>query len=227
MKSNAHHGMSLVEVLVAIALAGIMAMITIPQFLVSSPQASGNEISKIEQIMQQVAMAVQVYQGQTGEPLDFDATSLDSIIYTYGNYFARKTIASSPERMYYLLEDGTRITITPKVFNTGVLTEYPATTLPITQWADPDASSTEYYCGNYDSRECFYMDINGSRPPNTFGPSGDIVPFRVDPESGNIRTLYQWHAEDFPGLTNAQRCKFVSVYDMVTSAPGTDAAECQ
>ena len=81
------------------------------------------------------------------------------------------------------------------------------------------------FCGDYTQNECFYVDSNGRTGPNeislyTVPPQperwGEIIPFRVDPVSANIQTLYQW--EQSRGVTAPILCKYMTAYDQALGA---------
>lgn len=228
MRGNRQTGTTLLEITVAIAIVGILAILTMPKMLSNQAELGRTSVNKADQIMQQVALALQNYQNDTGKPLDFTITSLESIFYNYGNYFAYKQVnAGPPVLKYFLLSDGSRIVIgtptdmTAKLFSIGSgppasLPEYIPAPISTTLWTDPDTPAAEGYCGDYPQDQCFYIDLNGQDPPNKVAPGGDIIPVRVEPFTGRIATLYRWEVDEM-GRSSPSSCDFASVYDFKTN----------
>ncbi len=220
-----HPGMSLVEVLIALALAGLLAMLTIPKFLAGNKETTNNIVGKTEQNMQQVVSAFQLYEKQSGQSVNLNNVSINAIIFNFGSFMAYKKAEDTPIlKTYFLMQDGTRLTTEPRLFSTATATlpEY-SNPLPLTpeNWADPDTPNVPGYCGDYPANQCLYLDLNGRKTPNRIGKGGDIVPIRIDPSTKRIQTLYQWAKEDRGDNFNA--CAFVSVYDRISEFPGTTA----
>ncbi len=222
-----HSGMSLVEILIAIALTGLLAVLTIPKFIVSQDKLTGNNTGKFEQILQQIVLSVQLYEDESGDAVNLNNITYEKIIQDYGNYFIFKNVNGPPNAgpliNYFLLPDGTRITAQPQLFSQGYMynmTEYNPPPLS-DQWQGT-GFGTSQFCGQYLQRECLYVDINGQKPPNTIGKFGDIIPIRIDPGSGKAQTLYQWTLSE-SGLPQATICKFVSSYDVQTRVAGASA----
>lgn len=245
---NKSPGMSLVEVLIAVALTGILAIYAVPKML-STPNTNSSTMGQVDLVMQQVALTLEVYQALQGKTVDLQAVSLDSLFYDYGNFFAYKGVSGA---QYFLLHDGSRLTTNPGIYAGAYpvpFPEYGATGLTNTLLRDPDYAAaptaegdelTNGYCGDYtstystsspytalvprtwsDENQCLYLDVNGKKPPNQIGKTGDIIPIRIDPANGRIRTLYQWHVED--GRAAVIACRFVSSYDIYADAPGASA----
>jgi prepilin-type N-terminal cleavage/methylation domain-containing protein len=215
-------GMSLVEVLIALAIAGLVAMLTIPKFLAGNKEANNNVIGKTEQNMQQIVNAFQVYEKQTGQSVNLANVTSNAIIYNFGSFMAYKKAEETPIlKTYFLMQDGTRLTSEPRMFSTTTtnLPEY-ANPLPLsdTNWNDPDTPNNPGYCGDYPANQCLYIDITGRKAPNRIGKSGDIIPIRIDPSTKRIQTLYQWEKEDRGAAYDA--CRFVSAYDRISEFPG-------
>ncbi len=214
------HGMSLIEVLIAITLTGVIAMLTLPKFLISQESINRNTANKTEQLMQALAVTMETYQDQTGLDLDPATVPYENVILNYGNYFAfKETNVGGPE--YFMLSDGSRLTTDPGLFNSPLtLPDYQPAVLLNTNWKDPAGGPG--YCSIYPAIECLYLDINGRKPPNTIGRYGDIIPIRIDPATGEVKTLYQWAViQDI--WTPLQRCPFLSSYDLLTDVFGAAA----
>lgn len=213
-------GISIIEILIAITLTGLLAVLTIPKILPDQNSARKTTISRTEQLMEQVAASVQLQAANRGsapsdsDPIDFTATSLDAILQNYGTYFIFKTVNPGPPAVnYFLMSDGSRITTTPQLFSTGALADYPANLVTNQTWG------VNGFCGSFPQNQCIYLDINGATLPNMPGRNGDLVPVRVNPATGEVKTLYQWAAEN--GMAN--QCKYVSSYDVYAGVNGATA----
>jgi type II secretory pathway pseudopilin PulG len=213
--------MSLVEILVAIALAGLLAMLVLPKFRATNEEVMSTKVGKTAQTMQLLVTAVQLYEKQTGTRADLNQVSLDTILQTDGNYFAYKNVAMTPLSLnYFLMADGSRLSTQPELFVSSdtPLPEYDATDLTPSLWANQNTGA-ESFCGDYPQSQCFYVDINGRLPPNKVGKDGDIIPLRIDPASNRVQTLYAWERED-RGQNQWNKCSFVSIYDLQNDPAG-------
>lgn len=266
-----HVGMSLVEVILAMSIVGILATLTAPQFLKNISTDSGPDLGRVEQMMQQIRKSIDLCTEETGQPVskcidpnnrDPNNIDMQSILMGYSNYFILKKNAVSQSvdsggpiaepsgpptgwvfYDYFLMPDGSRLTTNPTVFMNANF--YPPTkpagstkliASPINQkmngWATA-ATNAPGLCGTYpghrkpnltETREsrsqlnsykwnqCLYLDVNGGETgPNDIGPGGDIIIFRVDPDSLTIRTLYQAMLDD--GFTDCRDNPYYSAYD--------------
>lgn len=214
-------GITLVEILVMLALAGVLAVFTIPKFVASQTETMRGSLDKTEQAIQALAIALQNYQDTAGETLDLDQVSYETLFYNFGNYFSYRTIVDPTDR-YFLLSSGARLTANAMLFYSENLPEYKPRPLT-TEWNDPNTLGS-FFCGEYSTNECVYIDINGEALPNKTGKNGDLVPLRIDPDTGRIQTLYQWHVEEHASLGISAICRFVSYYDVGRGA--TNANQC-
>lgn len=215
-------GLSLVEIMIAIVLTGVLAVLTFPKFVASQEEAFNTQVGQVDQLQQMIVMALQNYENVTGQSIDLNSTSYERIFYNYGSFMAYKRISDTHN--YFLLSDGSRLTQSAVLFSKDIthakFPEYAGTSgLDDREWGPPP---NQRYCGMYDSKECLYIDVNGRMPPNKIGKTGDIIPFRIDPETLRIKTLYQWHYEEHLDAMDppVRICNFISSYDMETGAPG-------
>jgi type II secretory pathway pseudopilin PulG len=228
--------MSLVEIMIALVLTGILAILALPKFLASQEEAHNRQIGKVDQIQQAVVMALQNYEDTTGTSVRPASVSYERIFYNYGSFMAYKRYGTgSTAPRYYLLHDGTRLTMSMQPYMLTVtnanLPEYNPIPVTTTRWRGNSYGANSPYCGAYPANECVYIDINGKEKPNKVGPQGDLVPLRVNPESLQIKTLYMWHYDEWYDMGPnagpmplAEVCRFVSSYDVETGAP--DAESC-
>jgi len=278
-------GVTMIEILIGIAIAGLLAILAVPKFLHTQTEVSSASAGRVEQVMEQLALTYKMYQSANDQQINLTWGGNGSWCYptndpyeyifqTYGNYFAFKLVNSIqqsavcsnapaiPLTQYFLLPDGSRLTTRPELFADSAysLPEYSPSPL-VAQWnAIPVAKiyqpaqaggncgddqhvcnmaypalpaspvfSTAYdyitgYCGNFDQRECLYIDINGKALPNTVGPTGDIVPLRINSQTGQVQTLYAWEVQDgyVPAATGANAhgtaCTYASFYDVADGA---------
>lgn len=219
-------GLSLVEILIAMGIVSLMAVLMVPKVINATTKIQAGSVGKTEQIMALLSKTLDMYTTDTGLELTLTGSSTDNlsdILYEYGNYFIYKSYLDSGGApiSYYLLQDGSRLSGTAKLFTaTTIISDYnPGTGVLANNW-----NGTSNYCGNFDDKQCLYYDYNGKTLPNTIGKKGDIIPIRVEPETGKIRTLYEWMRVTNPTMSAATLCRYVSAYDVEAGAPG--AASC-
>lgn len=224
-------GITLVEIIIAIAIAGILAILAFPKIISGNQVANTRYIHQVEELMQQMVLAVDNYEKENGVSYKTSPPgtypSLEWILFHYSNYFAYKQITE--DRKYFLFPNGSRLMTQPENFMVAPFPEGISTIYrPYLkeQWADPDTG--EGYCGDYSQSECFYIDINGIENPNELGLTGDVVPLRIDLETKSVRTLFQWEralraSSDLGGIT--ELCRFASRYDVEIGALTSDEAK--
>lgn len=202
----------------AISLTGIMAVVTIPK-VISAPILV-NEITdqQLLTVVEEVEKAISY-----NVPVDLVSITYHTIFLQNGNYFLLKGAGSYS---YFLQLDGARITAFPELFApASPLTEYATSGLTDTQWKDPIATESTY-CGEFHQTQCLYVDLNGKKAPNQIGGNGDIIAIRIDPATGEAKTLYEWAIDPVlhpTPLTTAQQCAFVSIYDVMSGVSGASS----
>lgn len=210
-----HCGITLMEIIVAISVVGILSVLLIPKMLSTDDDLKVLTVKRTEDVIANVQNALTVYQDTTGNPLNFGTVPMLTIFRDYGHYFSSK-VGTLPNQYYYYLSSGSRVTFHNVLFfSTPTAAEYtppPIGPLDINNpWRDPDTDTGT--CGDYPDNQCFFIDVNGAKTPNATGTEGDLVPVRVDPTTGSARTLYEWERDDI-GLTPPVLCRFVSQYNM-------------
>lgn len=215
--------------MIALVFAGILFILVAPklQFGDVDTQLIRN---RTDMVVVSVANAIDLYRQSTGATLNFASVPLETIYVDYGLYMAQKGNWPSGLR-YFLQTNGARLTMVPEVFHmhTGPngYREYMRRgstncwVLGLQQWG-PSAGG-DGFCGDFSANECFYVDSNGRTGPNEISlynvtPErwGEIIPFRVDPATGNIQTLYQW--EMSLGVTAPTLCRYMTAYDQALGA---------
>lgn len=223
-------GLSLVEILIALTFAGLLAVLTLPKFLVSDGEVQRSTVAKVEQIMEQLISITQYYANSRGipidsvSPIDLATDPYESIMTQYGNYLIKKPVTIGASTYYYFfLASDSRLTVNPQLFLTGTPLYSPAP-LPVNKWRDYSGGTASSYCSQYNQNECLYLDLNGPKPPNAIGKGGDIIPIRINPNTGEVRTLYQWAIDpSSAATTQTNACQFVSAYDVNAKITGASA----
>ncbi|MCA9807362.1 MAG: type II secretion system protein [Cyanobacteria bacterium HKST-UBA06] len=205
-------GITLIEIILAFVIVGILSVLLIPKLVVSDSDVQSNTIGRTTSTMNAMQNALEAYQAHTGTSLDFNTVGLRSIFANYGKFFALKETAP---RHYFLFTNQTRIFFTNDlIFGGSTTDEYNPAPLGAVAASNPwrNPATNTGTCGSYSDNQCFFADLNGEAGPNAVGIGGDLIPFRVDPASGTIRTLYDWQKNDI-GTTGATLCRFASAYD--------------
>lgn len=218
-------GMSFVELLVALALTGVIALIVSPKML-STVDTNKRTVEKIDQILQEVAMVLEIERSNQGiitEDIQlitsdpYFKSSLYQSLRRYGHYLkiyhTQNPATPSPTQYYFLYPDGTRLSATPEVFSRfSPLTEYKNGGLGAGMWGP-------YFSGITGTvATAFAIDINGKAPPNKPGKNGDLILFVVDPATGNIQSHFQAmykNDDTYPpnGSPPSYLCAYYSIYD--------------
>jgi prepilin-type N-terminal cleavage/methylation domain-containing protein len=227
--SKPRRGFSLIEVLIAIALSGVLAALSIPYVL---PKQPNNVTGAVDSVRQALTLAVNQIQmlnettGQTSyynlDSLDFAVSTLNDVYSRYGNYFIYKLLRDTPTPpvTYFLLPDGSRMTSNAAVFYfTNSPTFFPLKDDYAQSGFTPGLYGEDQFnhCGGFGtgSLRCMYVDINGIKPPNRVGRTGDIVPLAVDIHTEKVQSLYQWALDSNVASVgvSAAACRYYSVYD--------------
>lgn len=262
---NAIKGTSLLEIVIAIAIAGLLAMVSMPKFVNSQRDLGAEHTDKVDQLMQMLVSSFENYQAATGKsiemprPVNAYGNVIDTaneyndgpntnnnwlynyyekIFHNYGSFMGYRRTGTQAK--YFIMPDQSILAFDARKFSNASATfnsEYWHSTRSAlgNEWKDASysyvadnnniVSDVSAFCGEYHSDECIFVDVTGKYGVNKIGIHGDIVPLRMDPANMQIKTLYQWHYEDFVvggSMTQAAACRFVSFYDVAKNAPGVD-----
>lgn len=211
-----HRGYTLIEILTAMVIVGVLALFSVPALISTTAKTSGNQVGKTETLIQSFVTVVDNYEAETNNqftPADIAAPGYISPTNLFGQYGSYLNLQQSGGVTYFLLHDGSRFTTNVNLFKQAAL-GYTAAASADTQWNGADLDA----CGNQSPLECFYYDYNGRKPPNAIGKDGDIIPLHFDATTDSVKTLYAFQLEQ-----GAPDCKYVSSYDVYTNTQGASA----
>ena len=200
-------GFTLAEVMISMAIIGLMATMMIPQVVNQSGDKQNKQISQsVETMVQQLSSAIYNYQQvnaysdeelegyispSSGTPL----LTYTSIFYYYGNYFSYKQKSTTGAKYYYFM-DKSRLAFDPVFY-----TEANAAAIN----ADIDSNCRNGTTQNY----CAYLDYNGRTGAGIVSDSGDVIPLYINPETHSVQTLYEAKGN------NANASSLCSAYDRI------------
>jgi len=209
-------GYTLIEILTAMVIVGLLAMFSVPAILSTTTKHANNSVGKTETMVQSFVTMVQNFEASTANQYDPTGMSIAFLFSRYGTYLS---LQMENGVNYFLLADGARLTNNPNLFINNTLGYN--TTSNVT-WNGTDGNA----CGDFNPAECFYYDFNGAKPPNRIGKTGDIIPLHYEPTTDGVKTLYaamlDLNPANVPVTPANSLCNYVSAYDVYTNTPGAN-----
>lgn len=207
---------TLIEILTAIVIVGILAMFSVPAILSTTTKNANNSVGKTETMVQSFVTTVSNFNATNTIPFSPQNIAISLFFSRYGSYLSLQNVGGIN---YFLLADGARLTDNVNLFVNNTLTY---NTTANTTWNGSDLNA----CGDFASATCFYYDFNGARPPNRIGRTGDIIPLHYEITTGGVKTLYaamlDLNPANVPVTPADTLCRYISSYDVYTNTPGAD-----